>query len=131
MTEKQRGEWTGLKGRIGAWYLNGPLRRLSEVLFLGDVRTVFLREINKLIKGGEVVLDVGAGSGYFSLAIAERLKTGKVICLDLSGEMLQRLERVANRRGLMSRVQILLGTASPIKLEDEAVDNSCIQRCFP
>ena len=115
-------EWTGIKGRIGAWYLNSPLRRLSEVLFLGDIRSVFLNEISRLTRGNEVILDVGAGSGYFSLAIAEKLTNGKVICLDLSEEMLHRLERTANKKGLSNKIQILKGEASSIKVENESID---------
>lgn len=122
MTDKQIiTEWTGIRGRIGAWYLNSPLRRLSEVLFLGDCKSAFLSELSRL-KGDEVVLDVGAGSGYFSLAIAKRLSTGKVICLDLSEEMLQRLERNAEREGLKDRIQILKSAASSTGLETESVD---------
>lgn len=115
-------EWTGIKGRIGAWYLNSPLRRLSEILFLGDCKSVFLSEVSHLIRGDDLILDIGAGSGYFSLAIAKKLNTGKVICLDLSEEMLQRLERKAEREGLRQRIQILKAEASSSGLESESVD---------
>lgn len=118
----QSSEWTGMRGRIGAWYLNSPLRRLSEILFLGDLKSAFLNEFSRIIQGNEVVLDVGAGSGYFSLAIAERLTNGKVICLDLSEEMLHRLENVADKKRLSGRIQILKGEASSIKLSDGSVD---------
>ena len=118
----QSSEWTGMRGRIGGWYLSSPLRRLSEILFLGDVNSAFLNEVSHIIRGDEVILDVGAGSGYFSLAIAERLTRGKVICLDLSEEMLHRLESVADKKGLSDRIQILKGEASSIKLSDGSVD---------
>ncbi len=122
MTEKQTTtEWRGIKGRIGAWCLNSPLRRL-EMLFLGDIKSAFLNEISHLIKGDEIVLDVGAGSGYFSLSIASKLTSGKVICLDLSEEMLHRLKGIANKKGLSSKIQILRGEASSINLENESVD---------
>ncbi len=115
-------QWTGIKGRIGAWYLNSPLRRASEILFLGDCSSVFLKEVYHIIRGDEVVLDVGAGSGYFSLAIAQKLITGKVICLDLSEEMLHRLGRIADKKGLGDKIQILKGDASSIKVDAESVD---------
>lgn len=72
MTEKQTiSEWTGIKGRLGGRFLNSPLRRLLEILILGDLRSAFLSEVSNLIvKGDEIVLDLGAGSGYFSLAIS-------------------------------------------------------------
>lgn len=118
----QSSEWTGMRGRIGAWYLNSPLRRLSEVLVLGDVKSAFLNEVSHITQGNEAILDVGAGSGYFSLAIAEKLTGGKVICLDLSEEMLHRLRSVADKKGLGDRIQILKGKASSIKLSDGSVD---------
>jgi SAM-dependent methyltransferase len=123
MTEKHiTSEWTGIKGKVGAWYLNSPLRRLSEILLLGDCRSAFLSEISHRIQGNEVVLDVGAGSGYFSLPIARKLTTGKVICLDLSEEMLQRLEQKAEQKGLKNRIHIVKGEASSSGLEGESVD---------
>src|ERR1700693_4549095 len=42
------------------------------------------------LRGGEVVADLGAGSGYFSFRIAPRVgKTGKVLAVDIQDEMLQ------------------------------------------
>ena len=122
MTKKHTtSEWTGIKGRIGAWMLNSPLRRL-ETLFLGDYKAAFLNEVSQIIRGNEVVLDVGAGSGYFSLTIAKKLSTGKIICLDLSEKMLQHLERKADKECLKDRIQILKAEASSFELKDESVD---------
>lgn len=122
MNQQVKSEWTGMRGRIGAWYLNSPLRRLSEILFLGDCRAAFLSEVSRLIKGHEIVLDVGAGSGYFSLMIAKKLSSGKVICLDLSEEMLQHLEQKAEKKGLKDKIHILKGEASSSGIGDESVD---------
>jgi len=54
--------------------------------------------------------------------IAKRLTNGKLICLDLSEEMLQRLERKSEREGLKGRIQILKREASSSGLENESVD---------
>ncbi|MBI2955342.1 MAG: class I SAM-dependent methyltransferase [Chloroflexi bacterium] len=117
-----RSEWTGIKGRIGGWYLNSPFRRLSEMLFLGDCRSAFLRAVSEIARGNEVVLDVGAGSGYFSLALVTKLNAGKVICLDLSEEMLWRLKRKAEEQGQADRIQIVEAPATASGLEPESVD---------
>jgi ubiquinone/menaquinone biosynthesis C-methylase UbiE len=123
MTEKQTtSEFTGTKGRIMAWVLNSPLRTLIEVRLLGMPRSAFLNEVSHHVRGDEVVLDVGAGSGYFSLAIAKKLNSGKVICFDLSEEMLQRLKHKAKKEGLENRIQIMNGEASSLDLNDESVD---------
>lgn len=120
--KKTTSEWVGAKGKIGAWFLNSSLRRLGQILILGDRDSAFVNEFSHIIQGDEVVLDVGAGAGRFSLAMAKKLETGRVICLDLSEEMLQRLERNAKKKGLKDRIQILRGKASSSGLENESVD---------
>jgi SAM-dependent methyltransferase len=115
-------EWTGSRGRIGAWYLNSRFRRLSETLLWGDLKSAFMKELSAILRGDEVVLDVGAGSGYFSLPVAKQLDRGKMICLDLSEEMLHRLGRMAEKSGVRDRIEILKGNASSLQLDKESVD---------
>ncbi len=115
-------EWTGIKGRIFAWHLDNPLARLPERLLLGDCGPTVQKELARLIRGNEDVADIGAGTGRFSLAVAKQLKSGKVTCLDLSEEMLQRLKRRAEREGLQDRIQIRKGEASASGLENESMD---------
>jgi ubiquinone/menaquinone biosynthesis C-methylase UbiE len=123
MTEKQvTSQWTGIKGRIFAWHLDNPLARLPETLLLGDCRSAVQDEFSRLLQGDEVVLDIGAGTGRFSLAIAKQLKSGKIICLDLSEEMLQHLRRKSEKEGLQDRIQIRKGEASASGLEKESMD---------
>jgi len=125
MTREQQlsdSEWTGMRGRIGGWYLNSPLRRLSEILILGDCRAAFIAAVSRIAQGNETVLDVGAGSGHYSLVLAKNLSAGKVICLDLSEEMLGHLERKAEQQGLRDRIRILKASAASSGLEPESVD---------
>jgi protein-S-isoprenylcysteine O-methyltransferase Ste14/SAM-dependent methyltransferase len=114
--------WAGIKRRIYVGHFDNPLARLFETLLLGDCRSAFLNEFSRIIRGNEVVLDVGAGTGRFSLAMAKKLSTGKVICLDLSEEMLQILERKAEKEGLKDKIQLLKGEASSSGLKNESVD---------
>lgn len=123
-------EWTGLRGRFMGWYLNSPLRRLSELLLLGDSRSRVLAEVTGALKGEGTVVDVGAGSGYYSLAIARELKRGKVISLDLSQEMLQHLREAAKKRGLADRVEVLESSAYQIRLGDGSVDMAIANGVF-
>lgn len=123
MAEKQTWrEWTGVKGRIGGWYLNSPLRRLSEILLLGDCKSAFLRVISPLIRGNEVILDIGAGSGYFSLDLAKKISTGKVICVDMSAEMLGWLGKKAEKKGVKNKIQIVKSDATSSGLADGSID---------
>jgi ubiquinone/menaquinone biosynthesis C-methylase UbiE len=46
------------------------------------------------LHGGEVVADLGAGSGYFTFRIAPKVgKTGKVLAVDIQDEMIETLQQ--------------------------------------
>ena len=109
-------EWTGLTGRIGAWYLASRYRRLAELLVLGNLRPRLWRALD--LQGDEIAVDAGCGSGFYSLAIAARLTTGRVICVDLSDEMRARLARRTAHQGLAGRVEIRQGDVTALDLPD-------------
>lgn len=121
MEEQKIAEWIGMKGRIVAWYLVTPLRSLSD-RFLGNIKSTFLNEIFHLIQGNEIILDAGAGSGYFSLIIAEKLTSGKLICLDLSEEMLYKLKKRTAQKGLDEKIQAIKGRASSVPIKNKSID---------
>ncbi len=116
-----RSEWTGLQGKFGAWFLTSPWRRWGEIFF-GRSRAALLEEIFARLRGDEVVLDAGCGSGYLSLPIAGKLATGMVLCLDLSDEMLAGLEKRAAKAGLSGRVRKIKAAAESSGLDDGSVD---------
>ena len=56
------------------------------------------------LRGGEVVADLGAGSGYFTFRLAAKVgKTGKVLAVDIQDEMLEALRRRAASAGSHQR----------------------------
>lgn len=57
-----------------------------------------LRQVRELVPQWSSVLDCAAGTGEFSLAVAER--AGAVICTDLSRAMLDQAEKKAKQRGI-------------------------------
>lgn len=116
-------DWRGLRGKIGGWVLCSPLWRFAEILLLGDLGSTYLKEILLLLPdGNETVLDLGAGSGYFSLKIAEKLPDGKVICVDLADEMLGILRKRAGWKGLARNIQIVKADASSTGIDSETCD---------
>ncbi len=116
-------DWRGFRGWLKGWFLASPLRRAAEVFFLGDLETSYLKEILRLIpEGNETILDLGAGSGYFSLKIARKVPRGKVICVDLSEEMLGILKRRAKRQKVEGSIQIVHAPATSTEIEDETCD---------
>ena len=74
------------------------------------------------IAKGAVVGDIGAGVGYFTWRMAERVgPAGKVYAVDIQPQMLERLRKNLAQRGL-SNVEPVLGTADDPKLPAKALD---------
>jgi ubiquinone/menaquinone biosynthesis C-methylase UbiE len=76
--------------------LDNPIRRLihnPEAILGGH------------IEPGQTVLDLGCGSGTFTIAMARMVgETGKVIAVDVQDEMLHMVKQKAVKEGLDSRV---------------------------
>ena len=78
------------------------------------------------IKEGDVVADIGAGVGFFSLRAAERVgRTGKVLAVDVQPEMIDGLEMMMKRFGHENIVPIL-GDVDDPKLPADSVDHVLI-----
>ena len=70
------------------------------------------------LKAGDRVLEVGAGPGYVSLVLAERVgPQGLVYAIDRSAEALAHLERLQRERGV-SQVRRLVADAATLDGED-------------
>ncbi len=74
------------------------------------------------LKEGEVVADMGAGSGYYTFRIAPKVgKTGKVLAVDIQDEMLKTIrERAAERK--LTNVEVVKGSESDPHLPENGVD---------
>ncbi|MBL8304519.1 MAG: class I SAM-dependent methyltransferase [Ideonella sp.] len=71
---------------------------------------------------GMVVADIGAGTGYFSRRIAERLGPGgTVYAVDVQPEMIRMLASLARRPGLEA-IRPVLGAVDDVKLPPASVD---------
>lgn len=65
------------------------------------------------LKDPAVLIDIGAGTGFFALLFSKKLKEGKVYACDISKEM---LEWMANNLPVESK-----GIVIPVKMEESSV----------
>lgn len=106
-------EISHVMGHLGAGWLERPNRQREE-------RTDLLVD-NLPLKESSTVADIGAGTGYFSFRIAERVPGGEVLAVDIQQEMLDIIEsRKAD--GAPDNVKTILGTESDPNLPVAAVD---------
>jgi SAM-dependent methyltransferase len=101
-------------GHLAADWLERPERNAEE-------NTELL--IKSLpVKAGDVIADIGAGTGYFTRPLAEKVgPKGKVFAVDIQPEMIAFL---TNRMAVLgiTNVQAFLGTITDPKLPPASVD---------
>lgn len=74
------------------------------------------------LKPGMTVADIGAGTGYYSWRIAQRVGSGgAVYAVDVQPEMIRMLEKQMSRRGAVN-VKAVLGTTTDPKLPENSLD---------
>lgn len=74
------------------------------------------------LREGMTVADIGAGTGYYTWRIAERIgRSGRVFAVDVQPDMLTRLGTEMKRRGV-ANVTPVLGTSVDPRLPEASVD---------
>jgi len=78
------------------------------------------------LRPGEVVADIGSGSGYFTLRFARAVgETGRVYAVDVSPDMIRHLNRRLRDAGVRNVVPVLADLDDPL-LPDASVDRFVI-----
>lgn len=91
-----------------------PLRRLFERP---------KRLIEPYVRDGQVVADLGCGSGYYALALAELVgSAGKVYAIDLDKRAIRTLARKAERGGYRNIEVQAVSAADVSFIRDKSVD---------
>jgi ubiquinone/menaquinone biosynthesis C-methylase UbiE len=73
------------------------------------------------LKPDDLVADIGSGTGYFSLAIAAQLSSGRVYAVDLQPEMLEIMGYLQTEKAIKNVIPVL-GTAKSPNLPDQSID---------
>lgn len=100
-------------GAAGAAWLERPERQQEEKPALA-IQNMKLRDTT-------VVADIGAGTGYYSFAIAKEVPQGKVYAVDIQPEMVDYLNEKKKSAGA-DNVIVVLGDSTSVKLPPHAID---------
>lgn len=73
------------------------------------------------ITSESVVADIGAGTGYYTFRIAQKVPKGKVYAVDVQNESVQYLRKRASDLGLKN-VEVVKGSESSPNLPENSVD---------
>lgn len=97
-----------------SWLIDNPIRRL---LVTPDQLADRLA-----VAASDQVLEIGPGSGYFSVELARRLRHGRLELLDLQQQMLAKAKRKLDRKGILN-VGYTVGDAGlGLPFQDQSFD---------
>ena len=97
--------------------------RMGQGRMLHQYREMAEAVVRMGVPAGGKVVDVGTGTGFVALELAERLSDGaQIIGLDLSAAMLEVAAENATARGLQNRVAWQEGDAAHMPFGDGEVD---------
>jgi ubiquinone/menaquinone biosynthesis C-methylase UbiE len=105
-----------------AEWLDRPEREVSE---LSD-RLVEALEL----KPADVVADIGAGTGFYTFRIADRVPHGRVLAVDIQPEMLADIRERADEESIRN-VEPILGSEKDPHLPANSVDLALIVGSYP
>jgi SAM-dependent methyltransferase len=91
------------------YFLVSPIRR-----WLQDPEEL----IKPYITPGMIVLEPGPGMGFFTLALARRVGSGRVVAVDIQPKMLDALRRRADKAGLLQRIDVRLAKSDSLGIDD-------------
>jgi ubiquinone/menaquinone biosynthesis C-methylase UbiE len=95
-----------------------PIKR-----FLNRDRSIPRKHVEPYVKKGQVVADIGCGSGYYTLALAEGVgPEGRVYAVDLNEKAIRGLEKKADTSGYRN-IEAYASSATDLSfIKDRSVD---------
>lgn len=100
-------------GHLAAGWLERPEREREE--------NVSQAIENMGIQPDEHIADIGAGSGYYTFRMAQRVPEGQVFAVDLQPEMLSIMRRKISEEGI-ENVTLVQGSETSPQLDENSVD---------
>ncbi len=100
---------------------NNKMKRIDNPKRLQDYNIEKIINLLK-IRSDEVVLDVGAGTGVFSLALAKELSSGMLIALEIQSELIDIInEKIDTNK---------ISNIKPVLADDFSIKESSVDKVF-
>ena len=126
-THPSDGRPAGLPSGINDAFLDEDLEvEVFVERFEGESRAVYAQRFAIVealeLSPGDVVADIGAGTGFFSFLFADAVgSTGRVQAVEISARFLDHLREELARRGL-DNVEVVKGTTTSVQLPSAQTD---------
>jgi SAM-dependent methyltransferase len=91
------------------YFLVSPIRRWMQ-----DPEEL----IRPYITPGMIVLEPGPGMGFFTLPLARRVGSGRVVAVDIQPKMLNALRHRAEKAGLLQRIDTRVASRDSLGIDD-------------
>jgi ubiquinone/menaquinone biosynthesis C-methylase UbiE len=112
---RSRAEAQSMYDRISRWY------DLLEGIWEKKPKDIGLRRLG--VKAGEIVLEIGFGTGHGILALAQSVgETGKVYGIDISQRMIDITQSRVNKAGISKRIELKCGDAIQLPFQAKYFD---------
>lgn len=100
---------------------------VNRVISLGIDQSWRRKTVRALaLRPGARVLDLATGTGDLAIMVAESEPTARVVGLDPSLKMLEIARGKVEKLGLLSRIDLVSGTAESLPFADASFDGLCI-----
>ncbi|MGK0441150.1 MAG: ubiquinone/menaquinone biosynthesis C-methylase UbiE [Pseudohongiellaceae bacterium] len=106
-------EISHVMGHLGAGWLERPDRIAEE-------RTDLLLS-NMQLKPDDIIADLGAGTGYFTFPMAQRVTQGHIMAVDIQAEMLAIIEHRKQQSNIANVTSVLATETNP-NLKPNSID---------
>ena len=122
--------------RSRARYVRGLFDKLAPrydlangVITLGQIKRWRQRLVDEIdLQHGSLVLDLAAGTGDLTLAVARRSPGARIVGVDLSMEMVRYGREKVRRAGINDRVSFVLADVTALPFRDDVAD--CVVDAF-
>lgn len=103
-----KNEWQGFKGKFWGKVFVSPFLRyvFGFYIFSNKHAKIIKKTIKENLKDGSTLVDLGSGSGFYTILSSKINENGKIIAVDLSNTMLGRLKETMEKKGIGKNVEI-------------------------